>query len=305
MVHVVSDESSKVEEAGPEADAGAPVEPKKSPLDFMDLEKWPIPVCVAWIAWRDHARVSMAYSEWRKRAREMLPSRSFRDLHQDCIEGLFNVASGPTPIPEAAQLKRDLKKSWESDLKKALREGMIVARGKLYNNKNDDRSIKPDEWRSIDNIDDYMFTNNEGEYVFGVLSTENSRANGYRDRPIYISVTLLRDEVLALWPPIYGEKSQNEPSHGVVTPAPEASGPGVLDAVPVPPSQIRLTKDEIEQAYIVRAQNWPEGRPSPNEVDDWNFLKSLSPSLPRERAREIRSAFAPDEWRRGGRPRRN
>lgn len=87
----------------------------------------------------------------------------------------------------------------------------------------------------------------------------------------------------------------------------DASGesPAGKDAISAPSSQIYRTTDEIEQAYKDRLKNWPADERPPTEADDWAFLKTLWPAITRERTREIRSALAPDEWKKSGRPRRS
>lgn len=286
VVHVVSDAKAEADNCDVSLDPN-----EDAPPDFMTLDEWPISVCVAWIAWRDPVRVSLAYSEWRK-WRGLPPARSLADLQWNCEIGLLNVSSIPEPIPEAAQLGAQLGEAWERQLRTALSDGKIRATGVRLTDRRK-ANIKPKKWIGLDSLD--------GSEAFGTQVDEDDENDGFCAVPRYRRVRIKKDAILAIWPRF----DNVVPSTDEVLEEPVASDDEVQDAVSAPSSQILLTKDEIEQAYIARAKNWPEGRPSPNEVDDRIFLKSLSPSLSRKRAREIRSAFAPDEWRRSGRRRRN
>lgn len=158
--------------------------------DFMDLDEWPISVCVAWIAWRDPVRVSPAYSEWRK-WRGLPPARSLADLRWNCEIGLFNVSSRPEPIPEAAQLKRELGDAWEKQLRAALSEGEIRATGIRLKDRRP-ASIKPEKWIALDSL--------EGSETFGTDVDEEDKDDGFCPVPRYRRVRIKKHDVLAQWP---------------------------------------------------------------------------------------------------------
>lgn len=63
----------------------------------------------------------------------------------------------------------------------------------------------------------------------------------------------------------------------------------------------RVTKAELEVAYKERVKNWPKGKPNPRFIDDWNFLRSLSPGFTRDKARAMRKTLSPESWKRDGR----
>ena len=61
-----------------------------------------------------------------------------------------------------------------------------------------------------------------------------------------------------------------------------------------------ITKEELEDKYQKRMNEWPEGKTPPTFAQDWDFIKSLKPETSRDRARAIRNDYAPYSWRRPG-----
>jgi hypothetical protein len=64
---------------------------------------------------------------------------------------------------------------------------------------------------------------------------------------------------------------------------------------------IQMDKAQLEAAYIQRRDNWSNKERTSSLEEDWAFLKTLHPGLPRRRATEMRATHAPDTWKKSGR----